>query len=505
LTRRVLTILAALGALALPAGAPAAAPGPKPPLSADDYFFTDAAGRAVFLHGFNMVYKVGSYAPSDFGFGGDDARFLRRHGFNTIRLGIIYKGLEPDPPGSDGRPAYEDGYLDKIARTEKVLAKHRIYSLLDFHQDLYNERFQGEGWPDWQTFDDGLPAEPQQGFPANYLFMPALSAAFDNFWANDTAQGVGLQDRYAMAWKHVAERFGENPYVVGYDLMNEPWPGSAWPSCASTAGCPEFDAGPLTEFSKRTIAAIREVDRETLVFWEPLLTFDFGAATGHADTGDENAGFSFHDYCIAGALGSVGIPLSAFGVPEGTGCPELEELVFRNAAGVSERTGDVPFLTEFSATDDGDTNERLLRLADEYLVSWQSWHYCDCEDPTTAGPGIQSLVIDPRKPPRGDNLKREKLEIFSRPYPRAVAGTPTGFRFDPEARRFDLDYSTEPPGDRAIGRRAQTEVFIPPVHYHGDYEVDVEGARVVSKPGRRVLRLRNAPRADAVSVRVTPG
>jgi endoglycosylceramidase len=505
LSRRLLPLLATLLALALPAAALAAAPGPKPPLSADGYFFTDASGRAVFLHGFNMVYKVGSYAPSDFGFGADDARFLRRHGFNTIRLGLIYKGLEPDPPGADGRPIYDERYLDKLAKTERVLAKHRIHTLLDFHQDLYNERFQGEGWPDWQTFDDGLPAEPQQGFPANYLFMPALSAAFDHFWGNDPAAGVGLQDRYAMAWRHVAERFRDNPYVMGYDLMNEPWPGSAWPSCASTAGCPAFDAGPLTEFSKRTIAAIRGVDDETLVFWEPLLTFDFGAATAHGDTGDENAGFSFHDYCIAGALGSVGIPLSAFGVPEGTTCAELEELVFQNAAGVSERTGDVPFLTEFSATDDAETNERLLRLSDEYMVSWQSWHYCDCEDPTTAGPGIQSLVIDPRKPPKGDNLKREKLEIFSRPYPRAVAGTPTGFAFDPESRRFDFGYRTEALGRGKLGRRAQTEVFIPPVHYHGDYEVDVEGAKVVSKPTRRVLRLRNAPGAEEVSVVVTPG
>ncbi|HEX6116905.1 MAG TPA: cellulase family glycosylhydrolase [Solirubrobacterales bacterium] len=505
MTRRALFVATALLALLIPATALAAAPGPKPPLSANGYFFTDASGRAVFMHGFNMVYKVGSYAPSDFGFGADDARFLRRHGFNTIRLGLIYKGLEPDPPGPSGRPAYDVGYLDKIAKTERVLAKHRIFSLLDFHQDMYNERFEGEGWPDWQTFDDGQAAEPKNGFPANYLFMQALNTAFDHFWANDPAEGVGLQDRYAMAWRFVAERFGGNPYVMGYDLMNEPWPGSAWPGCASTTGCPAFDAGPLTDFSNRTIAAIRDVDDETLVFWEPLLTFDFGAATAHADTGDPSAGFSFHDYCIAGALGSVGIPITALGVPEGTTCAELEELVFQNAQGVAERTGDVPFLTEFSATDDAETNERLVRLADEYMVSWQSWHYCDCDDPTTAGPGIQSLVIDPREPPRGENVKREKLALFSRPYPRAVAGTPIGFEFDPESRAFDFAYRTEPVGGGRLSKRTQTEVFVPPIHYHGDYAVDVEGAKVVSKPGRRVLRLRNARGAKEVRVRVVPG
>ena len=119
----------------------------------------------VILHGLNMVYKVGSYRPADSGFGADDARWLRRNGFNTIRLGIIYKGLEPAPPTASG-PSYDEAYLRSIARTEAVLAKQRIFTLLDFHQDLYNERFQGEGWPDWQVLDDGEPAEPRSAFPA---------------------------------------------------------------------------------------------------------------------------------------------------------------------------------------------------------------------------------------------------------------------------------------------------------------------------------------------------
>jgi endoglycosylceramidase len=75
-----------------------------------------------------------------------------------------------------------------------VLAKRRIFTLLDFHQDMFNERFQGEGWPDWQTLDDGLPAAPQNGFPGNYLTMPALQRAYDHFWANNPAAGVPLQE-----------------------------------------------------------------------------------------------------------------------------------------------------------------------------------------------------------------------------------------------------------------------------------------------------------------------
>ena len=97
---------------------------------------------------------------------------------DTVRVGIIYKAVEPQPG------VYDDAYLDRIADTVATLGRHGIVSLLDFHQDLYNERFQGEGWPDWAVLDDGLPAEPKSGFPANYLVMPALQRAFDNFWAN---------------------------------------------------------------------------------------------------------------------------------------------------------------------------------------------------------------------------------------------------------------------------------------------------------------------------------
>ena len=88
-----------------------------------------------------------------------------------------------------------------------MLAAHGIASLLDFHQDMFNERFQGEGAPDWAVQDDGLPAQPQLGFPANYYSMPALQRALENFWANSPGPGgVGLQDRFAEAWRHVAQR-----------------------------------------------------------------------------------------------------------------------------------------------------------------------------------------------------------------------------------------------------------------------------------------------------------
>src|SRR5208283_3644550 len=63
-----------------------------------------------------------------------------------------------------------------------------------------------------------------------YLTSPAVQAAMDNFYANRQGPGgVGLQDRYARAWRRVAEHFAGNPTVIGYDLMNEPFAGSLVP------------------------------------------------------------------------------------------------------------------------------------------------------------------------------------------------------------------------------------------------------------------------------------
>jgi endoglycosylceramidase len=467
---------------------------PKPPLSHEGRWITDRAGRVVILHGVNMVYKVGSYRPAAAGFGRDDARFLARHGFNTVRLGLIYAGVEPRPGRIDHR------YLASVARSERILAERGIFSLLDFHQDLYNERFQGEGFPDWAVQDDGLPAQPQAGFPANYFAMPALQRAFDHFWANDPApDGAGLQDHYARAFRRVAERFRRAPFVLGYDLFNEPFPGTPWLLCANPIGCPTLDAAPLGEFTSRVLERIRRVDRTTLAFYEPWVTFDFGADTAHPDTGDANAAMSYHVYCLPAGLGFGTLPLV------GDACEVEEDLVYANADTQSEQTGDALLLTEFGATDDLAVIDRVADLADEHMVGWQYWHYCGCGEPTSqVSANVQAVVKDPHKPPRGGNVKRAKLKVLDRPYPRVVAGTPTAYPYDAEANTFELEYSAELPDGRRPARRLATEVYVPRIHYPSGYRVRVAGASARRRQGGRILVLHRDAGAAEVSVRVSP-
>jgi endoglycosylceramidase len=493
---------AALGATLIAAVAQAA---PTAPLGHSGRWITDARGRVVILHGVNMVNKKPPYSPAATGFGDDDAAFLQHNGFDAVRLGLIYKGVEPNPG------AYDDGYLNQIAQTEADLARHGVFSQLDFHQDLYNERFQGEGWPDWAVQDDGLP-NPQLGFPANYFGNPALIRAFDHFWANDPGPGgVGLQDRYAAAWGHVAARFASAQHTLGFDLMNEPWPGTPFATCLVVTGCPAFDTGRLEPFYRRAFAQIRRVEPQKLIWYEPNVLFNFGAATNIPSLGDPAAGFTFHLYC------TLGLTIPAY---KGHGCDLLNEHVLANADKHAQATGDALMLSEFGATDDLSTIGQDVRQADQHMISWEYWHYCECLDPTTTGSGTQAIVIDPKQPPTGSNVKQAKLDVLSEPYPQLVAGTPSSYGFDPGTGGFQLSYSTKGPTGRNFARRhrkrakrkrsrgarrsRQTQIFLGHEHYPKGYRVSVKGGGIASKPGASLLKVIACPRRRGVTVTVSP-
>ncbi len=444
------------------------------PLGHEGRWITDAEGRTVILHGVNMVAKLPPYDPAAWGFGADDAAFLAAQGFNTVRLGIIYKGLEPQ------RGRYNETYLNSIAKTARLLGRHGIHVLVDFHQDLFNERFSGEGFPDWAVLDDGLPAQPDAGFPGNYFVMAALWRAYDHFWANDpAADGTPLQDAYATAWRQAAIRLRQEPAVLGYDIFNEAWPGSQWTTCLNTQGCPLFDAE-VTEFSRKVFDEIRKVDPTKMVFYETHPVFGSGADVSIGDVGDDNAGFSFHVYCLGS---TVGLPADVLGP---AACPLGIDRPFERAEAHAERTGDALLLSEFGATDELGPLLRDIEAADRHMMSWQYWSYFN-RDPCCERPH-EGIIHDLSVPPEGDNVKQEKLDVLVRPFPRAVAGVPTSYAFHSAAedRMFELTYETDP------SISAPTEVFVPVSrHYPQGYEVAVTGpARIVSVPGAALLRLR---------------
>ncbi|HWE33209.1 MAG TPA: cellulase family glycosylhydrolase [Solirubrobacteraceae bacterium] len=470
--------LFAVLALAAPARA-----APAFPLGHAGRWITDGSGRVVVVHGINMVYKVPPYYPAAAGFGDDDATFLHSIGFNAVRVGVIWKAVEPQPG------AYNDSYLAQIADTVKLLARHGIVSLLDFHQDMLTEQFQGEGFPDWAIQTGGL-LNPTLGFPGNYLGNPALGHALDQFYANAPGPGgIGLQDRLAAAWAHVAAYFRKQPSVLGYELLNEPFPGTVWEPCALPGGCPAFDAK-LGSLYRRLATAIRTQDQRTLIWYEPNPLFNFGPATAVPGLGDPHAGFSFHDYCLGAS-------------PQGC---STEATPFANALTHVAATREAVMMTEFGATNLVGDLDGMVARADANMVPWLEWAYCGCHDPTTTGPGNeQAIVIDPSKPPTGANLVEPTLNALVEPYPQVVAGTPTSWSYNRSANTFKLAFSpSRASADGSFATGSVSEIATPALDYRSGYAASAAGAAIVSSPAAATLLLAQCRGAAQVSVTVAP-
>jgi endoglycosylceramidase len=500
-------VLTAVCAVASGAGAAAAAPAasaapiahaassaaettavvlPAAPIGHAGRWITDADGRVLTVAGVNMVNKLTPYTPAADGLDDADGAFLAANGLSAVRVGIIWKALEPEPG------VFNDSYLASIASTVSMLGSHGIVSLLDFHQDMYNEEFQGEGAPDWAVDQSG-PIFPLLGFSANYFLLPALMTAYDNFWANASVDGEGLQDWYAAAWQHVAAYFKGNPDVLGYDLYNEPDPGSDIYSCLLSAdGCPSFDAT-LTSFYTKVDKAIRQVNTTALLFGEPTLLFDIGNPSSLGSTGDADSGFSFHMYCPFASVSS----LLDFA------CPSSDTATLSNAEAVSSRTGDALLMTEFGATNDASMLSEDVAAAASAKVGWMMWAMCYCGDPTTSS-SSEGLVNDLTQAPSGSNVNTGMLDALAVPHPDLVSGTPGGYGYDASTQVFTLTYSTErADGTRAFAAGSRTSVSVPAVQYPSGYQVAVAGGTVVSTGG--VLQVASCPGAATVTVTVSPG
>ena len=441
-----------------------ASAGPVGTLAHQGRWLIDATGRVVVLHGVNFVQKFPPIPPADAGFDADDAAFLHAQGFNVVRLGAVFGAIMPAPGEIDQH------YVDSLAGTVRVLAAERIYVELDFHQDGYGPLVHGNGFPEWATLTDGLP-NPPDPFPTYYVTNPAMQRAFDNFWESRPGpDGVPLQDNYARAVHAVASAVASEPYVVGYDLMNEPWPGAVWQPCVT--GCPDIESARLVPFGERMVAAIRSVDPTHIVFSEPFVLFNFGEEdTSLSGIGAPASGLSFHVYATT---------------------PELDEAVMDHAIAASAR-GDALLATEFGATEDVGTIQRLTDDFDTRLLPWIFWSW-DGE-----------VIVDTKSPPTPDNIHGSVLQALARPFATATSGTPESFSFDPDSGTFDYAWSTSRPDGSTAPSELPTTIAMPPATYAGGYSAQVSGGSILSGPCAATLVVANADGAPGVRVHAIRG
>ncbi|WP_460685294.1 glycoside hydrolase family 5 protein [Niabella aquatica] len=180
----------------------------------------DSTGRMLLLRGLNYINKDSKNQYLNLI---KDEAFvkMRSWGYNAVRLGINWSALEPSP-GS-----YDSVYLHDLDRRLQYAKEQGIYVILDMHQDLFSEKF-GNGAPLWATLDEDKPHYTGGTWSDAYYISPAVQAAFDNFWNNTfTTTGIGVQDHYIKTWVMLAERYRNDNNIVGFDVMNEPFIGSA--------------------------------------------------------------------------------------------------------------------------------------------------------------------------------------------------------------------------------------------------------------------------------------
>jgi endoglycosylceramidase len=110
-------------------------------IDVDHQTFIDEYGRTRVFHGMNAVYKIAPWLPNVEGFDAEnslsdiDAKNLESWGFNIVRLGVMWPGLEPGARGD-----FNMTYLEEIDKIVKNLEKSNIYVILDLHQDIWHRK-----------------------------------------------------------------------------------------------------------------------------------------------------------------------------------------------------------------------------------------------------------------------------------------------------------------------------------------------------------------------------
>ncbi len=461
--------------VALTSGAEAA-------LHSSGRWMVDDSQRVVMLHGVNVIWKTAPYYPPNSlsGFTSADADWLQSNGFNSVRLGVLFAGVMPQ------QGVIDYGYLNQVDRVVQLLAARNIYVLLDFHQDLYNEKFKGEGFPSWAVYDDGIPAFFTPGFPSGYITWN-VNATYHNLYSNTN----NLWSYYQSAWQAVAQRWVNQPYLMGYDVINEPAPGFDFLPCFLANGCDEFDSNSLQPFQEYMQAGIRQVDQKHIIWMEPNILFDFGIqsylSTSTPVADQNNIGLSWHNYCLQGSVAAM------LGVSMPPSCDQPESAVFDNADATSSNLSGASFMSEFGSSDDLGDIARMTQMADQHLMSWDYWSYKSYNDPTGSGSSESMFSQDSSL----GSVKTGKLALLERTYPQATAGTPGSLYFDPATANFSYSYTPNT-------ATAPTVIFVPTLHYPNGYQVSVTGARVISAANSQLLLLQNLPGSTSVQVSVWP-
>lgn len=259
-----------------------------------------------------------------------DVAYIASLGLNSVRIPMNYHHFE-----DDARPFQlkEDGFR-LIDRAVEMCAKHRIYCILDLHAvpGGQNQHWHSDNPTHWAQF-----------------------------WSHRD-----LQDRMIHLWEALADRYKNEPWVGGYNVLNEP-------------ADPSGDAVRL--FYRRVKDAIRSIDPHHILFFDAnCYSTDFSVFDPEPWP---NAVYSLHDYKLPGFVYGGPYP----GITRGKYFDRGEvERNFLARADYCLRTQTPIWIGEFGPVFTGDpaVDEQKynllsdqLEIYNQYGAGWALWGYKD--------------------------------------------------------------------------------------------------------------------------------
>lgn len=439
--------------------------------------FNDNYGRTRFFHGVNAVVKVPPYLPitdhwdAQMSLSVEDIANLTSWGFNFVRLGVMWQATET----SFGE--YNYTYLEEVNDLITTLGEAGLYTLVDAHQDVFARVLCGEGAPDffaqdldhtcdynptsryWEetgyctpiahynwTYEDGLPTIPDclKNVFAVYYNTPEAASAFERLYYNES----GIQDHFIAHWEAVAKTLGPNPYVIGYDLLNEPLPANVWKDpLLNIPGI--FDRLGLQPMYQNLNAAIRQYSDDKIIMFEPVEADLYNGTAFHSGFNETPGGVEYnnrqvlndHTYCCQ--MYWWVCPTGEPGLQWAEQCYAFHESRIGTRKQDAETLGLGLILTEFGACSDSiecvTELTSVTEVCDNNLVSWAYWAYKGFQDYTTSGGGAIEGFYDAE-----GNLQPNKLKALSRTYIYAFQGTPLSHFFNSTTGVYTATFNLDP-------------------------------------------------------------
>ncbi len=429
-------------------------------LRADGTALRDSLGRVVFLRGVNAGErsKLAPFVPFDFAAGQYAAAleaYMNRAaswGIDAMRVPFVWAALEPTQGQRDA---------SWLAQYEELLAAawaHGIWTVVDFHQDLYSESYCGDGFPLWTVPNAPAPHHDCSSWQLDYFSDAAMQKAFDGFWA----AGSPVQAEYVATWDFLIGRLQGEPGVLGFEPINEP----GWGTAQDVAA---FESTTLSAFYAQIVPHMRQLAPRSLVFVDPTGISGANLSTTLKRPPGDGVVFAPHYYPIREVADTVAGNLPAWA-----------------AVGAA---WDVPtFVGEFGISIHGvdplDYVAACFSALDTLGMSGTAWEYSVAAELWN---GETFGFVG------ADGTENAVATAAIRPFARAVAGSAIAQSWDPASRSFALSY---------VPSTGVSEVQLPSRAYPSGYDIALTGGcyDAASAPGRLLVQADTG--TPAVSLRI---